>query len=122
MPSLGADMDAGTVAQWLVKAGDRVTRGDFVAVVATDKADIEVEVFDSGTVEEILVPEGERVPVGTVLARIRDEAPEVVEVSSAPRPGVPRAEPPPAPEARPAKPSPTPPLAGAPPSGEGARR
>ena len=71
MPSLGADMDAGTVTHWLVKPGDAVQRGDIVAVVQTDKSDIEVEIFENGTIDELVVPEGERVPVGAVLARVR---------------------------------------------------
>ena len=70
MPSLGADMDAGKVAQWLVKPGDRVKRGDIVAVVETEKSTIEVEIFEAGVIEELLVPEGDLVPVGTVLAHI----------------------------------------------------
>lgn len=70
MPSLGADMDAGTVLEWLVEPGAEVTRGDIVAVVRTDKADIEVEVFEGGTIGELLVAEGTRVPVGTPLATI----------------------------------------------------
>jgi pyruvate dehydrogenase E2 component (dihydrolipoamide acetyltransferase) len=76
MPSLGADMDAGTIVEWLVHPGDEVHRGDIVAVVATDKADIEVEVFETGVVDEILVPAGESVPVGTPLARLRSEGAE----------------------------------------------
>ncbi len=71
MPSLGADMDAGTVTHWLVKPGDEVHHGDIVAVVQTDKSDIEVEIFENGTIDELIVPEGERVPVGAVLARVR---------------------------------------------------
>jgi pyruvate dehydrogenase E2 component (dihydrolipoamide acetyltransferase) len=70
MPSLGADMDRGKVAQWLVHPGDTVRRGDIVAVIDTDKADVDVEVFEDGTVEELLVPEGTEVLVGTPLARI----------------------------------------------------
>jgi len=70
MPSLGADMDAGTVVRWLVKPGDDVRRGDVVAVIDTEKATIEAEIFESGVVEELVVHEGERVPVGTVLARL----------------------------------------------------
>lgn len=68
MPALGADMESGTVTHWLVKPGDHVDRGTIVAEVETDKATIEVEVFESGTVDRLLVPEGERVPVGTPLA------------------------------------------------------
>ncbi|TNC20474.1 dihydrolipoamide acetyltransferase family protein [Amycolatopsis alkalitolerans] len=70
MPSLGADMDEGTVLEWLVKPGDTVRRGDVVAVVDTAKAAVDVECFVGGTVAELLVPEGEKVPVGTPLARI----------------------------------------------------
>lgn len=73
MPSLGADMQAGTLLEWKVKPGDRVKRGDIIAVVDTDKAAIEVESFESGVVEQLLVQPGEKVPVGTVLAIIRTE-------------------------------------------------
>lgn len=76
MPSLGADMDAGTLLAWRVKPGDRVRRGDIIAVVDTQKAAIEVETFVTGIVEELVVTEGTRVPVDTVLATIRaDEEP-----------------------------------------------
>jgi pyruvate dehydrogenase E2 component (dihydrolipoamide acetyltransferase) len=74
LPSLGADMDAGRIVEWKVAPGDRVRRGDIVAVVDTDKADIDIEVFEDGVVDEIVVSEGEQVPVGTVLARITSEA------------------------------------------------
>jgi len=70
MPSLGADMDRGTVVEWKVAPGDRVERGDIVAVVDTDKSTVEVEVFESGVVQELLVPAGEEVEVGTPLATI----------------------------------------------------
>jgi len=70
MPSLGADMDEGTLVSWLVAVGDRVTRGDIVAVVQTEKSDIEVEVFETGQVAELLVEPGTTVEVGTPLARI----------------------------------------------------
>ena len=74
MPSLGADMEAGTLVEWLVKPGDKVKRGDIIAVVETQKGAIEIEVFDAGQVEEILVAPETKVPVGTPLARIRSEA------------------------------------------------
>jgi pyruvate dehydrogenase E2 component (dihydrolipoamide acetyltransferase) len=73
MPSLGADMEVGTVIQWLIKPGDAVKRGDIIAVVDTEKADIEVEVFEAGVIESIVVPEGRKVPVGEVLALIQAE-------------------------------------------------
>jgi pyruvate dehydrogenase E2 component (dihydrolipoamide acetyltransferase) len=70
MPSLGADMEAGTLVEWLVKPGQSVKRGDVVAVVETEKGAIEIEIFESGVVSEIVVPVGEKVPVGTLLARL----------------------------------------------------
>jgi pyruvate dehydrogenase E2 component (dihydrolipoamide acetyltransferase) len=70
MPSLGADMDSGTVLEWRVRPGDTVHRGDIVAVVDTDKSTIDVEVFEDGVITELLVEPGTEVPVGTVLAHI----------------------------------------------------
>lgn len=72
MPKLGADMTAGKLLAWRKKVGDSVERGEIIADVETDKADIEVEVFVSGVIERILVQPGERVPVGTLLALIRE--------------------------------------------------
>lgn len=70
MPSLGADMEAGTVLEWRVGPGSAVHRGDIVAVIDTDKADVDVEIFEDGVVDELLVPVGRRVAVGTPLARV----------------------------------------------------
>jgi pyruvate dehydrogenase E2 component (dihydrolipoamide acetyltransferase) len=71
MPSLGADMEAGTLIEWLKKPGDAVARGDIIAVVDTDKGAIEIEVFDAGVIDRTAVEPGQKVPVGTVLAVIR---------------------------------------------------
>ena len=71
MPSMGADMEAGILSQWLVQPGDRVKRGDIVAIIETEKSDIEVEIFATGVVEKILVEKGQKVPVGTLLATIQ---------------------------------------------------
>jgi pyruvate dehydrogenase E2 component (dihydrolipoyllysine-residue acetyltransferase) len=76
MPSLGADMESGTLLEWYVKPGDAVKRGDIVAVVDTSKAEIDVEIFEDGVIDELLVPEGTRVPVGTVLATVSPVAAE----------------------------------------------
>ena len=73
MPQLGADMSAGKLQGWRKQIGDCVQRGDIIAIVETDKADIEIEVFTTGVIEKFLVQPGERVPVGTVLAIIREE-------------------------------------------------
>jgi pyruvate dehydrogenase E2 component (dihydrolipoamide acetyltransferase) len=74
MPSLGADMQAGTVVEWRVKPGDTVKRGDVVGVVETDKGAVDLEIFQAGVIDQVLVPVGEQVPVGAVLALLRDGA------------------------------------------------
>jgi pyruvate dehydrogenase E2 component (dihydrolipoamide acetyltransferase) len=74
MPVLGADMDEGTVLEWLVKPGDEVRKGDVIAVIDTAKSAIDVESFCAGTVEKLVVDVGETVPVGTVLAAISEPA------------------------------------------------
>jgi pyruvate dehydrogenase E2 component (dihydrolipoamide acetyltransferase) len=76
MPTLGADMTAGTLLGWMKKPGDEVRRGDIIAEVDTDKGVIEVEVFTSGVIEKLLVEPGAEVPVGTALAIIREELEE----------------------------------------------
>jgi pyruvate dehydrogenase E2 component (dihydrolipoamide acetyltransferase) len=78
MPSLGADMEAGTLAEWLVKPGVAVKRGDIIAVVDTQKGLIDIEVFDEGTISELLIKENEKVPVGTVMALIAADKEEVI--------------------------------------------
>ncbi|WP_329317023.1 2-oxo acid dehydrogenase subunit E2 [Streptomyces sp. NBC_01262] len=74
MPSLGADMDEGTLQEWLVQPGDQVQKGDPVAVVETSKSMIEVECFETGTMGKLLVEPGTTVPVGTALALIEPAA------------------------------------------------
>jgi pyruvate dehydrogenase E2 component (dihydrolipoamide acetyltransferase) len=70
LPSLGADMDEGKLLEWKVKPGDRVKRGDVVAVVDTSKAAVELEIWADGVVSELITKPGETVPVGTVMARL----------------------------------------------------
>lgn len=85
MPSFGADMAKGEVAQWHVKAGDRVKKGEIIASIETMKGLIDMEVFDDGVIETLLVTEGVELAVGQPIAELRlaDEAmsePEQVEV------------------------------------------
>lgn len=95
MPSLGADMDAGTIVEWYVRPGAELHKGDVVAVVQTDKSDLDLEVFIDGTLQETLVPAGVRVPVGTVLATISAVGAAPAAMATAPSPAAP---PPAAPE------------------------
>ncbi|GGO79015.1 dihydrolipoamide acetyltransferase family protein [Nonomuraea cavernae] len=110
MPSLGADMESGTVAEWLVQPGDSIRKGDIIAVIDTDKALIEVESFHTGVVDSLLVSAGERVPVGTPLALVTT-APAPARPSTRERPPAPAGKEHPrpapgAPEPAPAPPSP----------------
>ena len=73
MPTLGADMTAGTLLAWMKKPGDEVKRGEIIAEVDTDKGVIEIEVFTSGIIEQLLIQPGAEVPVGTTLAIIREK-------------------------------------------------
>ncbi len=98
MPSLGADMEAGTLVEWLVGPGDTVSRGDIVAVVETQKGAIEIEIFEEGVVRKLEAELGQTLPVGAPLAVI----------GRAEEPG------PPAPEAGEAKPATAAPEAPAP--------
>jgi pyruvate dehydrogenase E2 component (dihydrolipoamide acetyltransferase) len=82
MPSLGTDMEAGTLIEWRVAPGTRVKRGDIVALVETQKGIVEVEIWTSGVIDRIEVQPHTKVPVGTVLAILREEA-------EATRPGAP---------------------------------
>jgi pyruvate dehydrogenase E2 component (dihydrolipoamide acetyltransferase) len=68
LPSLGADMDEGTLLEWLVHPGDEVKKGQIVAVVDTSKTAVDVECWQEGTVADLLVAPQQKVPVGTVLA------------------------------------------------------
>ena len=73
-PALSPRMEEGTLAKWLVKAGDEVKSGDILAEIETDKATMEFEAIDEGTIGEILVAEGtEGVKVGTVIATIKGD-------------------------------------------------
>lgn len=105
MPALSPTMEEGTLAKWLVKVGDKVSSGDIMAEIETDKATMEFEAVDEGTIVSIDVAEGsEGVKVGTVIATLAGEdedasapAPKAVAPAAAPVPvPAPKAEPAPA--------------------------
>ncbi|SCW91384.1 pyruvate dehydrogenase E1 component beta subunit [Sphingobium faniae] len=74
MPALSPTMEEGTLAKWLVKAGDEVRSGDILAEIETDKATMEFEAVDEGKIGKIVVAEGtEGVKVGTVIATMAGE-------------------------------------------------
>ena len=77
MPKLGADMQEGKIVRWLKKEGEQVKKGEIIAEVETDKADIEMEAYGSGVVRKILTPEGKVAPVGTLIAVIAEEREDI---------------------------------------------
>lgn len=96
LPSLGADMDEGTLLEWRIAPGAAVRRGQVVAVVDTAKAAVDVECWQDGTVLDLLIQPGDKVPMGTPIAILLEpgESPESVRR--------------PAPVAKPAAPVPAP--------------
>jgi pyruvate dehydrogenase E2 component (dihydrolipoamide acetyltransferase) len=70
MPKLSDTMSEGVIAKWNVKEGDTVKSGDIIAEVETDKATMDVEVYDGGTVLKIVATEGTAVPLGGIMAVI----------------------------------------------------
>ncbi|MBP5998358.1 MAG: 2-oxo acid dehydrogenase subunit E2 [Azonexus sp.] len=70
LPSIGSDMDEGKLLEWKIKPGDRVRKGQVVAIVDTSKAAVDVEIWFDGTVHELLIEPGATIPVGTVLVTL----------------------------------------------------
>jgi len=81
MPRLSDTMTDGTVATWLKKVGDKVSEGDILAEIETDKATMEFESFNAGTLLFIGVQEGETAPVDSILAIIGPEGTDITGVA-----------------------------------------
>jgi pyruvate dehydrogenase E2 component (dihydrolipoyllysine-residue acetyltransferase) len=125
MPKLSEAMETGKLLRWLKQEGDRISGGDIIAEIETDKADIELEAFGSGVLRKLLATPGTAVPVGGVIAVIAEPdedisgvvggapskpapAPAAVPAPAAARSPAPAAAAPPAPApARPAAPAPS---------------
>jgi pyruvate dehydrogenase E2 component (dihydrolipoamide acetyltransferase) len=88
MPRLSDTMEEGTIATWLKKPGEQVSKGEVLAQIETDKATMDLTSFEAGTLQEILAPEGTTVAIGKPVARIGSGA--------AAAPSAPEATPPPA--------------------------
>ena len=95
MPTLGADMTDGTLVQWKKKEGDRITKGEIIAEVDTEKAAIDVESHTTGIIERLITKPGDKVPVGTVMAIIREEGRPTASVVSPQTVATPPTPPPP---------------------------
>ncbi|OYR16104.1 pyruvate dehydrogenase complex E1 component subunit beta [Brucella grignonensis] len=85
MPALSPTMEEGKLSKWLKKEGDKVTSGDVIAEIETDKATMEVEAVDEGTVGKILIAEGtEGVKVNTPIAVLLGDGESASDIGSAP--------------------------------------
>ena len=82
MPRLSDTMTEGTVATWLKKVGDKVSEGDMLAEIETDKATMEFESFNEGTLLYIGIPEGESAPIDSLLAIIGPAGTDVSGIAS----------------------------------------
>jgi len=98
-------MTEGKIVSWSKKVGDKVSAGDVLLVVESDKADMDVESFEDGYLAAILTPEGGSAAVGSPVAIIVDKKEEINNVSKTPAPAAPAAAAPAAPAAAPASPA-----------------
>src|SRR5271163_2474224 len=71
MPKLSDTMEEGKILRWLKRPGDKVARGEALAEVETDKADMVLESFEEGVLDQIKLNEGESAPVGAVIATMK---------------------------------------------------
>jgi pyruvate dehydrogenase E2 component (dihydrolipoamide acetyltransferase) len=97
MPALSPTMKEGKIVRWLKKEGDKVSSGEAIAEVETDKSNLEVESYEDGTLAKIVIGEGEMAPVGAPIAYIAGKGAK----AAAPKPAAPAA-PAAAPAAKPA--------------------
>ncbi|MCV9997224.1 pyruvate dehydrogenase complex dihydrolipoamide acetyltransferase [Pararhizobium sp. YC-54] len=83
MPALSPTMEEGNLSKWLVKEGDKVSSGDVIAEIETDKATMEVEAVDEGTVAKLVVPAGtEGVKVNALIAILAADGEDVAAAAS----------------------------------------
>ncbi|MCY1034421.1 pyruvate dehydrogenase complex dihydrolipoamide acetyltransferase [Corallococcus sp. BB11-1] len=93
MPSLSPTMKEGKIVKWLKKAGDKVSSGDAIAEVETDKSNLEVEAYDDGTLARIVVNEGDLATVGAPIAFLTPKGAKAGASAPAAAPAAPKAAP-----------------------------
>jgi pyruvate dehydrogenase E2 component (dihydrolipoamide acetyltransferase) len=86
MPKLSDTMEEGKILRWLKHPGDKIARGEAIAEVETDKADMVLESFDEGVLEQIKLSEGESAPVGAVIATMKSAGTKESKSDSKPQP------------------------------------
>src|SRR5215471_19278507 len=82
MPKLSPTMEEGQIARWLKKEGDKVSMGEPLAEIDTDKATMEMQALSEGVLRKILVKEGENAPLGEPIAIIGEADEDVSELEA----------------------------------------
>ena len=77
MPKMSDTMEEGVLVAWLVEEGDAVSAGDVIAQVETDKATMDLEVYDDGVLLKKMIDEGEAVPIGGLIAVLGEEGEDI---------------------------------------------
>jgi pyruvate dehydrogenase E2 component (dihydrolipoamide acetyltransferase) len=112
MPKLSPTMEEGQIARWLKKEGDKVSMGEPLAEIDTDKATMEMQALANGVLRKILINEGESAPLGQLIAVIGEPNEDIASVlSEAPAPTPPKPTEEPAPPPKPAEEPPRPSVA-----------
>ncbi len=70
MPNAGFDAQSVSLVEWLKQPGETIQKGDAIAIIETDKADVELESIAAGVILELLYQPGDQVSVGEVIARV----------------------------------------------------
>ncbi len=86
MPKLSDTMEEGKILRWLKHPGDKIARGEAIAEVETDKADMVLESFDEGVLDQIKLSEGESAPVGAVIATMKSAGTKESKSDTKPQP------------------------------------
>uniref|UniRef100_A0A2N9I947 Dihydrolipoamide acetyltransferase component of pyruvate dehydrogenase complex n=1 Tax=Fagus sylvatica TaxID=28930 RepID=A0A2N9I947_FAGSY len=82
MPALSSTMTEGKIVSWIKSEGDKLSKGESVVVVESDKADMDVETFYDGILAAIVVPEGESAPVGAAIGLLAETEDEIAEAKA----------------------------------------
>src|SRR5437879_4523227 len=92
MPKLSPTMEEGQVARWLKKEGDKVSMGEPLAEIDTDKATMEMQALSNGVLLKILVDEGESAPLGEPIAIVGEKDEDIANLLKGKKEEAPKAE------------------------------
>jgi pyruvate dehydrogenase E2 component (dihydrolipoamide acetyltransferase) len=103
MPKLSPTMEEGQISRWLKKEGDKVSMGEPLAEIDTDKATMEMQALANGVLRKILIGEGQSAPLGQLIAIIAEPNEDIASLASEAPAAAPAAKPEPKQEEKPAE-------------------